>query len=121
MPLRAANGRVMGVAKTMECFIKRRIVAAKAALGLVREIAPDAELEARSMALATEIADGPQAAIRMLKRSIYNAADMTFEQSLDAIAAKTAVTDHHPDAREGGLSFREKRTPQFNAWLEAYR
>ena len=115
--------QLMGVAKAMEFFIKRRIVNAEEALelGLVHEVVPDEDLEASAMALATEIANGPQVAIRMLKRSVYNAADMTFEQSLDEIAAKTAVTDHHPDAREGGLSFREKRDPKFNAWLEAYR
>ena len=115
--------QLMGVAKTMEFFIKKRIVdAAEAhALGLVHEVVPDAALETRTMDLATEIANGPQVAIRMLKRSVYNAADMTFEQSLDEIAAKTSVTDHHPDAREGGLAFREKRNPQFNAWLEAHR
>lgn len=69
------------------------------------------------MELATEIAEGPQVAIRLLKRSVYNAHELSWEQSLDEIAAKTAVTDHHPDAREGGTAFREKRSPSFNAWL----
>jgi 2-(1,2-epoxy-1,2-dihydrophenyl)acetyl-CoA isomerase len=55
----------------------------------------------------------------MLKRSIYNAAEMTFAQALDEIAAKTAVTDHHPDAKEGMKAFQEKRTPRFNRWIEA--
>ncbi len=48
---------------------------------------------------------------------IYNAAELTFSQSLEDIASKTAITDHHPDAREGITSFQEKRAPQFNAWL----
>ena len=38
--------------------------------------------------MATDIANGPQVATRLLKRSVYNAADMTFEQSLDEIASK---------------------------------
>ena len=62
--------------------------------------------------------NGPQVAMRMLKRSLYNAAEMTFAQSLDEIASKTAVSDHHPDAEEGMRAFREKRSPRFNQWLE---
>lgn len=115
--------QLMGVAKTMDFFINKRIVTAEEAeaLGLVHEVVTDDELEERVMAMATDIAEGPQVAIRLLKRSVYNAADMTFEQSLDEIASKTAISDHHPDAREGAAAFREKRPPQFNAWLEKYR
>jgi hypothetical protein len=80
-------------------------------------LVPDAELEAHAMALANELADGPQVAMRLLKRSIYNAWELSQEQSFDEIAAKTAISDHHPDAREGVRAFREKRTPQFNRWL----
>jgi len=114
--------QLMGVAKTMDFFINKRIVTAEEAesLGLVHEVVTDDELEERVMAMATDIAEGPQVAIRLLKRSVYNAADMTFEQSLDEIASKTAISDHHPDAREGAAAFREKRPPQFNAWLEKY-
>lgn len=114
--------QLMGVAKTMDFFINKRIVTAVEAesLGLVHEVVTDDELEERVMAMATDIAEGPQVAIRLLKRSVYNAADMTFEQSLDEIASKTAISDHHPDAREGAAAFREKRPPQFNAWLEKY-
>ena len=114
--------QLMGVAKTMDFFINKRIVTAEEAeaLGLVHEVVTDDELEERVMAMATEIAEGPQVAIRLLKRSVYNAASMTFEQSLDEIASKTAISDHHPDAREGAAAFREKRPPQFNAWLEKY-
>ena len=114
--------QLMGVAKTMDFFINKRIVTAEEAeaLGLVHEVVTDDELEERVMAMATDIAEGPQVAIRLLKRSVYNAASMTFEQSLDEIASKTAISDHHPDAREGAAAFREKRPPQFNAWLEKY-
>lgn len=112
--------QLMGVAKTMDFFINKRIVSAAEALdlGLLHEVVADAELEARAMAFATTIAEGPQVATRLLKRSVYNAYDMTFEQSLDEIAAKTAISDHHPDAREGGTAFREKREPEFNQWLK---
>ncbi|MCC6386936.1 MAG: enoyl-CoA hydratase/isomerase family protein [Dehalococcoidia bacterium] len=112
--------QMMGVAKTMDFLMRKRIVPAAEALelGLVHEVVPHEELLPRAMALATELANGPQVAIRLLKRSIYNAAEMTFAHALDEIAAKTAISDHHPDAREGAGAFREKRQPSFNAWLE---
>jgi 2-(1,2-epoxy-1,2-dihydrophenyl)acetyl-CoA isomerase len=112
--------QLMGVAKTMDFLMRKRIVTAAEALnlGLVHEVVPHEDLLPRAMALATELANGPQVSMRLLKRSIYNAAEMTFAHALDEIAAKTAISDHHPDAREGSSAFREKREPHFNAWLE---
>ncbi len=113
--------QMMGVAKTMDFLMRKRIVSAAEALelGLVHEVVPAGELTNRTLDLARELANGPQVAMRMLKRSLYNAAEMTFAQALDEIAAKTAVTDHHPDAREGMKAFQEKRTPRFNQWIES--
>jgi 2-(1,2-epoxy-1,2-dihydrophenyl)acetyl-CoA isomerase len=110
----------LGVAGAMDFLMRKRIVTAEEAhqLGLVHEVVPDSELRERALALAGELAQGPQVSMRLLKRSIYNAAELSFEQSLDEIASKTAISDHHPDAREGGAAFAEKREPQFNAWLD---
>ncbi len=46
-----------------------------------------------------------------------NAAEFGWEQALDEIAAKTAISDQHPDAQEGVTAFHEKRPPKFNDWL----
>jgi 2-(1,2-epoxy-1,2-dihydrophenyl)acetyl-CoA isomerase len=110
----------MGVAKAMDFMMRKRIVDADTAaeLGLVHEVVDDDALPAASMDLARELADGPQMAMRMLKRSIYLAAEQTWAHALEDIAARTAVTDHLLDAQEGGASFREKRTPEFNADLD---
>ena len=112
--------QMMGVAKTMDFLMRKRIVDAREALdlGLVHELVPHDQLLDRTMELARELANGPQVSMRLLKRTIYNAAEMTFAHALDDIAAKTAISDHHPDAREGVAAFREKREPKFNAWLE---
>ncbi len=112
--------QMLGVAAAMDFLMRNRIVSGEEAraLGLVHEVtAPDALLD-RAMELARELANGPQVAMRLLKRSIYNAAEMSFAHALDDIAGKTAVSDHHPDAREGMAAFREKRAARFNAWLE---
>lgn len=110
----------LGVAKAMDFMMRKRIVDGETAhdLGLVHEVVPDDRLMDAALELARELAGGPQVAMRMLKRSIHLAAELTWGQSLDEIAAKTAVTDHLPDAREGASAFIEKREAQFNGWLE---
>ncbi len=111
----------LGLAKALDFVLRKKIATAAEALdlGLLSEVVePDALLPA-AMALAAELAEGPQVAMRMLKRSVYIAAESSFAQALDDIAVRTAITDHHPDAKDGGASFREKRAPKFNAWLEA--
>lgn len=113
----------LGVAKTLEFLMKKRIVTADEALelGLVTEVVPADTLEQSALAFATELANGPQVSMRLLKRSIYNAAELGWDQALDEIAAKTAVADHHPDAKEGVRAFHDKREAKFNAWLEPNR
>ncbi len=108
--------QLIGLAKTIDFLMRSRIVPAQEALelGLVHEVVPADQLMSRTLSLATELANGPQVAMRLLKRSIYNAAEQTFAHALDDIAAKTAISDHHPDAREGIAAFREKRAPRFN-------
>ena len=112
--------QMMGLPKTMDFLMRSRLVDAAEALelGLVHEVVEPDELMPRAMDLARELANGPQVAMRLLKRSLYNAADQTWEQSLEDIAARTPMGDHHPDSREGVAAFREKRKPSFNAWLE---
>jgi 2-(1,2-epoxy-1,2-dihydrophenyl)acetyl-CoA isomerase len=107
--------QLLGVARTMDFLMRNRIVSGEEAkeLGLVHEVTPPEALMERTMALARELAAGPQVAMRLLKRSIYNAAELSFTQACDEIAAKTAISDHHPDAREGVAAFREKREARF--------
>jgi 2-(1,2-epoxy-1,2-dihydrophenyl)acetyl-CoA isomerase len=115
--------RLLGIGRAMDFFMRNRLVGAEEALalGLVHEVVPQDELLDRTLDLARELAEGPQVAMRLLKRALYNAVEMTFEQALDDIAGKTAISDHHPDTREGVEAFQQKRTPRFNAWLEADR
>lgn len=109
----------LGVAGAMDFLMRKRIVDADRALelGLVHEVVAPDRLITSALDLARELADGPQMAMRMLKRSIYLAAEQSWAHALEDIAARTAVTDHLADAREGGRAFREKRSPQFNADL----
>jgi len=113
--------QLLGVGRTIDFLLRNRIVMADEALalGLVHEVVDAGELLPRAMELARELAHGPQVSMRLLKRAVYNAAEMSFAHALDDIATKTAISDHHPDAREGVAAFQQKRKPTFNAWLEA--
>jgi 2-(1,2-epoxy-1,2-dihydrophenyl)acetyl-CoA isomerase len=112
--------QLIGLAKAMDFFMRKRILSAAQALeyGLVHEVVGDEQLLDHSMALARELAEGPQVAMRLLKRSLYNAAEMNLMQAFDDIAGKTGISDHHEDAAEGVRAFREKRAASFNRWLE---
>ena len=97
----------LGVKRALEFLLRKEIVSAEEAaeLGLVNEVVPDGELMARTMQLATELAEGPQVAMRLLKRATYNAAALTFDQAGDDIASKTAISDFHLDAEDGAPGF----------------
>ncbi len=112
----------MGLAKTMDFVMRKRIVSADEAmsLGLVNEVVPDEQLKEKTEELALELANGPQVSMRLLKQSVYQSAELSFEQACEEIASKTAISDHHPDSREGVGSFREKREAHFNEWLREF-
>ena len=107
--------QTIGLPRALDFLLRKRIVGAAEAheLGLVHEVVAPDHLLPRARELAEEFAAGPQVALRMLKRSLYNAVETPLAQAFDDIALRTAVTDHHPDAREGVTAFREKREPKF--------
>jgi 2-(1,2-epoxy-1,2-dihydrophenyl)acetyl-CoA isomerase len=109
----------LGTKGALDFLLHKRIVDAEEAerIGLVSEVVDDNQLAERAMALATELAAGPQIAMRLLKKAVYNAANLTFDQAGDDIASKTALSDFHDDARDGSRAFFEKREPQFNEWM----
>ncbi len=113
--------QLMGLSKALDFLMRKKIVSAEEALilGLVNEVVAPEELEDAALEFARELANGPQVSMRLLKRSLYNAAELSWEQALDEIAAKTAISDHHPDSREGVTAFHEKREPKFNDWLSS--
>jgi 2-(1,2-epoxy-1,2-dihydrophenyl)acetyl-CoA isomerase len=109
----------LGVKRALDFLMRKKIVSADEALalGLVNEVVDDDALLDTALALAAELAEGPQVAMRLLKRAVYNAAHLTFEQAAEDIATKTAISDHHLDAIEGSVAFRAKQVPEFNKWL----
>jgi 2-(1,2-epoxy-1,2-dihydrophenyl)acetyl-CoA isomerase len=113
----------LGVKRALEFLLRKAIVPAQEAcrLGLVNEVVDDEALLPRALEVAEEFALLPQVATRLLKKAVYNAAHLTFDQAGDDIATKTAISDFHQDAIDGAPAFREKRPATFNRWLDEDR
>ena len=81
-------------------------------IGLVSLAVDDAELDAKSVEIATRLAEGAQSAIRWTKYSLNNwlrSAGPAFDASL----ALEFLAFTGPEAAEGLASHREKRKPKF--------
>ncbi len=83
------------------------------AVGLVSEVVPDADLLSRATELANVVALNSPQAIRHSLQALWEGLDMGLD---DALAnAWRHIVEHrsHPDAREGGRAFLEKRPAQW--------
>jgi enoyl-CoA hydratase len=82
-------------------------------IGLVSLCVEDDEVQERALAVAVQLAEGAQSAIRFTKHTLnhwYRSQLPTFDASL----AYEFLGFSLPDAREGVASHREKRPPRFN-------
>ena len=107
--------RFMGLDRALKMTLLSEVYDAKTALelGLVTEVVPHAELEARTNDFARRLADGPPLAIRLAKRMMYKQREMTLENALEDAALNVMITNPSEDVREGTRAFREKRKPNF--------
>ncbi len=103
-----------GMAKAKYYLLTSRQLSGEEAerIGLVSLSVDDAELEATALSVATELAEGPQRAIRHTKRALnlwLKNAEPIFEASL----AYEMLGFPGPEGIEGVSAFLEKRNPQF--------
>ena len=81
--------------------------------GLIYKAVDDAALMDEALALATRLATGPTVALSTMRRNIMTALDGSLDQVLRAEAEGQRRAGGTADAREGALSFIEKRKPEF--------
>jgi 2-(1,2-epoxy-1,2-dihydrophenyl)acetyl-CoA isomerase len=107
--------RLVGPAKALELFWTGEFIEAAEALrlGIVNRVVPAGELRAATYELAGRIAAGPQVAIRMIKRLVYQSARLDLRTHLDLVSSHMSITRQSADHAEGVAAFREKRPPKF--------
>jgi enoyl-CoA hydratase/carnithine racemase len=108
----------IGVPRTRELFLVGRRIDAATALqwGLVNDLAPAAELEARALSLASELAGNAPLSISGNKRVIRELLKAQGELASDVEAELIALREASfasEDMREGIVAFGEKRPPRW--------
>jgi 2-(1,2-epoxy-1,2-dihydrophenyl)acetyl-CoA isomerase len=81
--------------------------------GLIYKCVDDADLMAEAQALATRLANGPSLALGIMRQNIATALEMDYASALLREAEGQRIAGASADAKEGGLSFLEKRKPVF--------
>jgi 2-(1,2-epoxy-1,2-dihydrophenyl)acetyl-CoA isomerase len=107
--------RTVGMERALEMMWTGRMVSGEEAarIGLVGEAVPADQLEARALELARQVANGPSLAIELMKRLAYEGLDRDLETQIQQEQFLQAATAGSEDAKEGRLSFLEKREPVF--------
>jgi enoyl-CoA hydratase len=95
-------------------FTGARISAEEAErLGLVNRVVPDEALMKEACALAAAIASKSPLALKLLKRTLNDGADVPLAAALRHEQAMIAILFDSSDAHEGMTAFLEKRGAEF--------
>jgi len=107
--------RLIGEGRAMQMILSGEMIDAPTALrfGLVNEVHPVDQLEARTIELAARIAEKSPIALAMAKTAVKNAARMTLREGLDSEIDLFALCFSTEDKEEGVRAFIEKRKPEF--------
>ena len=107
--------RVLPPRKLMElCITGEQFSAAEMlGMGVLNYVVPAAELDAKLDWLLTRVVDKSPTAVRLGKQAFHAMRDMALRESLEYAQAMVPVMASTEDAKEGKLSFQEKRPPQW--------
>ena len=107
--------RLCGRAAALElCLLGSPITAARAAqLGIVNEVVPAAELDARVQALASQLASAAPLALRGILDAIHIGGECSLGEGLEYESAQFGLMFATEDMREGTSAFLARRPPVF--------
>ncbi|MDA0352250.1 MAG: enoyl-CoA hydratase/isomerase family protein [Chloroflexi bacterium] len=107
--------RAIGRAHALRMLLTGEAVDATEALriGLVSELASDADLETAALAIATTIASRGPIATRLAKEAVRRGSELPLAEGLRAELDLTVILQTTADRAEGVQAFVEKRPPRF--------
>lgn len=108
--------RVIGRDRAIDMILRGKKISGREALriGLVTEVWPMAELKARAVALAEELARQPRLAMRSMLACLVGMEEKSLGQAISEEREAVRENAGSPDALEGMTAFLEKRSPVFN-------
>jgi enoyl-CoA hydratase/carnithine racemase len=107
--------RLVGRGKAIEMVLTGEAIPAGDArrIGLVGEVIPAKELEARAQAIAEKLAERAPLALHYAKEAVQRGLEMPLEQALRFETDLTVILQTTEDRAEGVRAFLEKRKPDF--------
>ena len=107
--------RAVGKFKAMRYILTGDIFSAKEAfdMGLVSELAPDAEVEKRAIAMAQQLAELPPLALLHAKESVLASMETPLSAGLAFETKAVQILFSSQDQKEGMAAFIEKRKAKF--------
>jgi enoyl-CoA hydratase len=107
--------RLVGEGKAMELILTGEIIDARTAfsIGLVNHVVPSDQLEAKTLEIASRIAEKGPIALRMAKEAVKLASRSNLDEGLRREVDLFALCFATEDKDEGVQAFLEKRKPEF--------
>ena len=107
--------RLVGKARATQMMMLGEKIGAEQAAdwGLIYKCVEDADLQTEARALAVRLASGPSLALGIMRQNIAAALDGDYASALLREAEGQRIAGASADAMEGGMSFLQKRKPEF--------
>lgn len=107
--------RAVGKFRAMQLLLSGAPVTAAQALamGLASEVAPDAQVEPRAVALAAQLARGPQQALQFIKEAVIGGMNLPLDQGLQLERKSFQLLFATADKSEGIRARLDKRPAKF--------
>ena len=107
--------RLVGEGKAMELILTGEIIDARSAyaIGLVNQVVPAEQLQAKTMEIANRIADKSPIALQLAKEAVKLASRSNLDEGLRREVDLFALCFSTEDKDEGVSAFLEKRKPAF--------